>query len=302
MHPRSSRTSRRGFTLIELMVVIIIIVLIAGIAAYVAPRLEQSQKATRGASQLSSWLLIAKQRALRDRVPTGLRLIADANNLVREVQYVQQPDPFTGGSVGHLPNDPLNVVTFTADLTGGFSASAADQSSVQPGDYLEVQGGGQVYLIKQVTGPTTPGGPSQALLSRNFQQDGVIIQNYRILRQPRRLAGEEPLPMPQDVVIDFSTNPSTNLPYSQNAPIRTVGATPFAEIMFSPSGGVVGQGTATADKIILWVRDATRDNVTDGEPVLVSIQVRTGMVASNPVDVTGTDKYSFTRDPRASGM
>jgi hypothetical protein len=65
---------------------------------------------------------------------------------------------------------------------------------------------------------------------------------------------------------------------------------------------VIGAGTPAADKAILFVRDASRDNLTDGEPVLVSVHIRTGAIAVNPVDISSGDYYSFTRDPSNSGM
>jgi prepilin-type N-terminal cleavage/methylation domain-containing protein len=302
MHQRPVPTNRRAFTLIELIVVITIMVLVAGIALYVAPRLEQTQRATRGAEQLSTWLLIAKQRALRDRVPTGLRLVVDGSGqFVREVQYVQQPDSYNGrfpDAFVQTPGDPyaepnpIPAQFVGVDFYGGTNGVVADQSIVQPGDYVEINGGG---LLTQVLAVPRS---DQLFLWRPLI--GVPTRNFRILRQPRRIAGEEPLPLPQDVAIDLGL--------SIDVPVRTVILDPIAgttadyrEIMFSPNGGVIDQGTRQG-RIILWVRDSSRDSALEGEPVLISIQVRTGMIASNPVDTGSPDPYSFTRDPRASGM
>jgi prepilin-type N-terminal cleavage/methylation domain-containing protein len=320
MHARQPHRTRRAFTLIELLVVISIIVVLASIAVIVAPRMQQSQKAGRGADQLSSWLLITKSKTPRDRAATGLRFIVDANNFVSEVQYVQQPDPFTvrpGVALNPitgqlLPIRRLNLVGNNnlgagleapgqgvqppfSDFTGGQQAQT--DYPVQPGDYLELKGGGFVHQITAV-GPT-----SLVLNSPGPTIDFPGTDQYRILRQPRRLAGEESLFLPQDVVIDFSIDPNTNLPRSRNVPVRTINNQTFYEVLFSPAGGVVGKGTSSNDKIILWVRDATQDSPTDGEPALVTIHIRTGMIAIHPVDLTpGGDPYSFTRDPRNSGM
>ena len=118
---------------------------------------------------------------------------------------------------------------------------------------------------------------------------------WRILRQPRRIAGQDSLILSGSVAID--------LPLSQNLPARTVGGTTYFEVVFAPNGGVIGKGTVSSDRIILWVRNSSKQNALDNDPVLISIQVRTGFLGSYKVDTTsGGDPYSFARDPRASGM
>src|SRR5262245_51990991 len=121
---RKEQTARRtGFTLIELLVVIGIIVIIAGIVVMLAPAIMKGDRAARGASQLQGTLFIAKQQALRDRIPYGVRLFrADPNPLlgngnpnpdffkVRSYQYIQQPLDFRRGFVSAAA--ATNTVTF----------------------------------------------------------------------------------------------------------------------------------------------------------------------------------------------
>ena len=66
----------------------------------------------------------------------------------------------------------------------------------------------------------------------------------------------------------------------------------FREIMFSPSGSVISQGTSGNDKILLWVRNGSQANPTVGEPVLIGIQMGTGFIGGYPVDITGGDPYN----------
>jgi hypothetical protein len=58
---------------------------------------------------------------------------------------------------------------------------------------------------------------------------------------------------------------------------------------------------AAYDKIILWVRDI---NVADGQgdPTLVVVYPRTGLIAAQPVDVTfiTTSPYTFTSSGQRS--
>src|SRR5438067_4896852 len=90
--------TRRGFTLIELLVVLSIMVALFAIVAAVGPRFAERQRATRGASQVQGWFLIAKQRALRDYAPRGIRLIQPPGppeaQYVTQLQYIEQPEPY----------------------------------------------------------------------------------------------------------------------------------------------------------------------------------------------------------------
>jgi hypothetical protein len=284
--------------------VILLLLTLFGLTVAFLPRVQERERAARGADRLQGWLLIAKQRALRDRTPTGLRLIIDSANpnWVRDLEYVQQPDDYSGGTF--LRYDTVGSELFAefsgVDFTGGlgFGPGAPDLAPVQPGDYLEVFGGGLVHQIIGVVGQTR--------LKLNFRTvvTNSPTSNYRIIRQPRRLAGEQPLQMPEKVVIDRSPYPTPTSPtLSQNLPVRTVfgTSTSFIEILFAPSGSVVGQGTGS-DRIVLWVRDTSQTDPRLGEPRLITVYVRTGFIAAHPIDISGPDFYTFTRDGRSSGL
>src|SRR5438874_2737708 len=107
---RWHRPNRPAFTLIELLVVMGIIAFVAALAVLLVPNLARSEKASRGAQQLQGILFIAKQQALRDRNPYGIRLLRESNDpkspdylRVRSFQYVQQPPDFSGGKVTVTP-------------------------------------------------------------------------------------------------------------------------------------------------------------------------------------------------------
>jgi prepilin-type N-terminal cleavage/methylation domain-containing protein len=93
---RARTTGRRGFTLLELLVVIALMMTLAAIALLVSPRLSEDQRSVRSADLVSGWLLISKQRALRDQLPRGIRLIPSPDSTgaltwVKEVAYVERP-------------------------------------------------------------------------------------------------------------------------------------------------------------------------------------------------------------------
>jgi prepilin-type N-terminal cleavage/methylation domain-containing protein len=301
MRNRAVRGRRPAFTLTEMLVVIAIILILTTTGILIAPGLAKQQRAANGADQVQGALLIAKQRAKRDQVPTGIRLIADPANPtnVTELVYVQQPEPLTGiWQQPPLPNAQLRTLTSnTANFTGvnfrgGVGATNVVDQPVQAGDYLEVNGGGLLFQINGVS--------NNVLTVDNSIQRFTLASptaNYRIIRQPRQLAGEDSVRLPRDVIIDLGPN------MSQNVPVRQIPntTTSYYEIVFSPAGGVVGRGTVSSDKVLLYVRDSTK-TPTEGGPSLIAVQIRTGLIGAYPVNVSGTDPYSFTRDPRGSGL
>src|SRR5262249_11411168 len=95
----STARCRPGFTLIEMITVLTIMLVLTFLAIAFVPRVQERQKAGRGAEQLHNYLHMLKQRALRDQVVTGVRLSPSQENpqLVMDLQAIQQPDDFYGG-------------------------------------------------------------------------------------------------------------------------------------------------------------------------------------------------------------
>jgi prepilin-type N-terminal cleavage/methylation domain-containing protein len=296
MHRGSTHTPgrRAGFTLIELLVAITIIIILAGLALALLPTANDHQKATQGAGMVQGWLLIAKQRALRDQKPRGIRLLIDPSNptIVTQLQYIEQPDDFSGGQA---TTAPPGAVTFTGvDLTGGFNDPT--QQLVQPGDLFEtpIQGtppGGSMHQITAVTGP-------QALTVNAGNPLPLPVtggtSSYRIVRMPRVAVADPTLNLPKDIAIDLSRSIITS-------ETRPNGVTVY-DIMFSPSGPVMRQAQLNG-RIILWVRDVSQDGLM-GDQTLITVYSRTGLIAAcpaNPVNGYATP-YTYTQDGRSSGL
>lgn len=99
------RNQRSGFTLVEILIVLGIIVAVAAIFVPVALNLTDRNQVAKGASMLENALSIAKSRAIAERRPNGIRLIA-ANNGLRttaggaafawydEIQYIEDPSDY----------------------------------------------------------------------------------------------------------------------------------------------------------------------------------------------------------------
>lgn len=301
------RRKRRAFTLVELLVVLGIILLMAALGVAFVPRASERQKTSRGADQLQGWLLIAKQWAKKDRIPTGIRLLpgqtypskAAANSaFITDLQYIQQPADFyqQGTSIAAetrvIGGNSFPVVRgyYTAnntgfDFFGGLGAGGSSLWPVQVGDYLEIKNGGPVFRIIGViadplANPQTPNLGNILVISRAADSAvgglGLSTMEYRIFRAPRPLQGESPLQLPSEVAIDATTN------LAFGNPLPTNPSSGHTDILFAPNGSVIGAGTTT-DKIVLWIRDVTLDANLPGDQTLVTVYTRTGFIAAHPV-------------------
>jgi prepilin-type N-terminal cleavage/methylation domain-containing protein len=333
--------NRRGaFTLVELLVVILIMLVIAALAAAFVPRVSDSQNLTRAVDQLEQWLLTAKMRAKRDQLATGVRFVqtpGDAAGTFSQLQYIQQPDPLSGGwfsstqtpgsvpagnglfLTGGLLREPnFGVVQFAnVDFTLG-GTPQTNQWLVQPGDFLEVRDAG-VYSILKVLSPTSLQlGTSTYDTTFHIPSPGTT--NYRILRQPRILIGEDPLNLPNNFAVDTRIIPGTTpilapsipantiIPNNTTIPWSNVAAGPSGnlEILFSPTGAVVGTN-AGSGKILLTVYDMTMNPFDINRIGIVAVQARTGFIGAYSAGpgtpgAGGYDPFGYAASGRESGL
>lgn len=282
---------RRGFTLIELMVVMIIILVLAGITVIFYPGINEQARAARGGVQLQGWLNNAKQQALRDQSPRGVRLFIEAGStIVTKFQYVEQPEDFSVGFVNTDDTDPSHakLVFSNVDLTAG--SANQEEWNVKTGDYIEVLGSGLIHRIGSITSATT------VTLSSGLPFALAKTDSYRIIRSPR-VVGDELLELPDQVGVDINTNTlfGNKLAVSSDASGNS-----FIDILFGPSGEVVTPGVSTVT-INLWVRDATLADPFAGEPSIIAVYVRSGLVAAHPpAPVPAASPYAFVDDGRSS--
>jgi prepilin-type N-terminal cleavage/methylation domain-containing protein len=232
-----------------------------------------------------------------------------------------------------LPGPPMPP-TIPPDFTAGLGwtqAGVPDSTTtalwpVQQGDYLELLGGGGVHQITGVeTGTVGPNPPytASSFGARLFlfkdpnwnpptSTGGVLVNltdQYRIIRGPRSLRGEADLQLPPGVVIDLQTNFMFSAA-NNNFTLPVDGYTATVDVLFSPSGALVGRATQGTGQVLLWVRDTSLDtvgavtaNFYNGDPALVSIYPRSGFIATHPVDRNNANNpYTFTQDGRSSGM
>src|SRR5665213_233578 len=309
---------RDAFTLIELLVVMVLILVIAALGLGYIVFGQDNQHSVNGAQAITGALLNAKQRARRDGLLTGVRIIFTSGTDVKgnpfnfgtQLQLIQEPGSYNAGTwkTGTGTNTTTDSLGFTnVDFLGGAAyAGEIDESTVQAGDYFVAGGTTTPHRINLVIDAThlrldsaaspAPGGPGSS---------------YNIYRAPRRLPSEDVIQMPSNIVIDNSPVPGGNPPtYCQNIPTRTLTdgktSSQVSEIVFAPSGAVTGQGTG-ADKVYLWLRDSSlklrpvAGSPAPGAPLILSVQIRTGLIGVYPVApwVVGSstsDPYAYVKD------
>jgi prepilin-type N-terminal cleavage/methylation domain-containing protein len=326
-HPLGGRTA---FTLIELLVVMTLILVIFAVGIGYIVFGQDNQHSVTAAQSITGAMLNAKQRARRDGLPTGIRILfanaTDKNGnpavWASQVQLVQQPEDYTAGlilSTTQIAPFTVSFVPGSVDFQGGAAyVGQIDEAPVQAGDYFTTQASITPHRINSV-GVDAAGNPAIFLDSAPpVLPPGTA---YAIVRGPRRLPSEDVIQLPPSIVVDDSVYPQppgpTSIQLCQNLPQRTlVDSTQtmqVAEIVFAPSGAVIGQGTG-ADKVLLWLRDPGLAAPTGGAPLVVSVQIRTGLISVYPVAAWNStlpfnsiappynDPYQYARDGRASGM
>jgi prepilin-type N-terminal cleavage/methylation domain-containing protein len=276
---------RRGYTLVELIVVISIAVVLMTLLLAFGPSLAASNRISRSADQLQSWLLVAKTKAYRDRVPHGIRLIPDPanNNWCRELQFIERPEDITG-----LCAVSGNNVTNVRDKAGNAIPDLA--SAVQNGDFISFG----TEANAPPCGHPIAGAAGNAVTLSDGGVTSLPSTSFRIYRQWRPTVGESSLLLPNDTVVEIS---SSLIP-----PANSLGS---RDVVFDRSGQVIGM---SGGKVCLWVRGvrpsgtpAATDFQNAGEQFLVTINARSGSIAVHPV-AQSADPYAFTRDGRSSGL
>jgi len=299
---RSRLAKRKGITLLELLVAMTLILVLASLTVLFMPNISEQARAARGGVMLQGWLNDAKQRALRDQGPRGLRLFIDSDSMVgsriivKKFQYVEQPDDYVVGQIQTMGYGTPTPDTTKVVLSVSLNVDADPNNwAVQTGDYLEVLGGGTVHRI--IVDPSN--GNLIALQSPLPYAIGPT-SSFRIIRSPRP-TGDELLELPDQVGVDITQN----VTYTRQPGDFTLPG--YFDVLFAPSGEVITSGVTRAT-LDFWVRDY--NSSTDplaGDPTILAVYVRSGAVAAHPpatmpaAPPPNWTPYAYVEDGRSSG-
>jgi type II secretory pathway pseudopilin PulG len=310
IHRQLPLSPRPAFTLVELIVVIGIVLALAALIVLIFPRLQDSQRVAKGADILQGQLFLAKQMALRDQVPRGVRLFG-SNGQYTSLQLIEQPLPYSVGQVTGLvpvnPPPPQPPSPYSPPYTLQFSGnSAAVQAqlvndfangAIQMGDYINLNfnnPGGDSYttisphaLHRITANPnsasltlTISTAPSSSLVNAPNPTLGGVPWNYQVIRSPRAMVGQQPVLLPDSVAITVLNSGPT-------------------DILFDPSGVALGSGgVQIPGKVVFLLSDPTGGTP---EQMLVAVYTRAGNILAQPL-APGADPQAFLKDGSTSGM
>jgi type II secretory pathway pseudopilin PulG len=284
-----TKSEHAGFTLVELLVVMGILMFLFGLGIAILPAVYQKWTTTKGAEMVQGALARARQEARRSGRATGIRL---SGATVTDLSFIQQPIDLTGGALS------AQAGAVQAQIN-----PPLDPNSASAGDYLEVCGSGLPHQITAFAG-------GNVNLASPIPFTIPPTPQYRIMRQPQPMKGERPIKLPDKVAVDMSQCSTDGMTAGGIQPSGNDASGPYYDILFSPGGGLTGRWLGT-DKVILYVRDTSYSDVTQGTPTLIVIYVRTGLIAAHPVDTSNTpdpnnggqpNRYFFCNNGQSSGL
>jgi prepilin-type N-terminal cleavage/methylation domain-containing protein len=300
---------RRGMTLFEMLMVLVIVV---GLLAIGVPGLvivNNGQRVNNAANSLAAALSQARARAIFDKRPHGIRLIAtDPDNPKSDkpsppnppkwfdtIEFVYLPEPTQGYAEYQVPDPsysdglPRRVTLSQPEITG-------------QGDLIFLGDKLPPYLITNPASP--PALTGWVELSRPVDGTADLLDpsnpktytvRYRLQRmQAQSVAGLRPIQLPKPVVVDAS---------------RSYPSAPTT-VLFAPDGSVFqvnGQPPNTY-AIVFWIDRYAETNagvqLQNRGPILVAVYPRTGKVATYPrntePDASGNvDPYYYVKNANA---
>ncbi len=184
--PYRTPAARPAFTIIELLVAMGIALTLLGLAVAVTQSSAfDSYKTVGAADRVSQWMLVAKNRALRDRAPRGVRLIVDpATSTCKEIAYIEMPEAYIVPPGARLAlvyeyqaatmMMPPRISNKRVFLTG---VSYADFiSSVSPGDLVSIPELGGSYSIRTTDNNVPPAIVDASTLAIDQKPVGATIE------------------------------------------------------------------------------------------------------------------------------
>ena len=290
---------RRGMTLVELLVVMSIMVTFAAMTAAFYPSISSDNQIAQASNKIQNMLVGARQKARRDNNVTGVRFFPDLNNssAATQMMLVQKPVDLTGNSLPanlyqpSLPGNPT-VIQFSTQVWG----FPTGEDLIMANDILVDS------FTNNSTKITGKGATiNQMLINSNFYNPNIdsATLNFKIIRQPRIVPGEEAIPMPEGYEISLGANFSGPKVNPSDSSI---------DVCFEKTGAVYQIDFAA--NVYIWVHKTGSTKYSEDDAI-IGIQRNNGKVAVFPVglvdfnnatDSNLHDPFKFARDPANEGL
>lgn len=271
--------SRQAFTLIELLIVITILTIILSMTIATVNFATESQRISGGASQVQSFLAGARDRAIYEKEPRGVRFFVDPFNTraVTAMAYIQPGQKWSVGNVdlrrfdldndGEADSPQIRIVA--GDNLGWWQLKR--RGLITNGSLIEIpRDSGRFYeidtsLIDITAIPgyaNTPPTPEFLILRIPYSEPGGTDKTALVAHQsltyqiqlPSQLVPQEPSLLPEDVVIDLD---GSRIPIGWRPSLFDSEGqfSPYMDIFFSPRGNVIG-AASSAGILHFYVCDA----------------------------------------------
>lgn len=296
---RRGAALRRGFTLVELLVVITIILALATIAIGVSVPDVQTRRLREASRLINAFLLGAAARAAETGRPVAVIIVADASQslMSRTLKYAEVPPPYAGDTLNesravinrHIGSQAEIQLTPDADGTitpnnksivdTAWRGQTPDLDLIRVGDLIQFNYQGHFYQIVQISDRNLNLFIIQASNTTNrVLQPKFVAMSYQIFRQPVASAAAE-LELPESVVVDLGQSGPGTFRFSPGS----------VTIVFSPGGTVPsymnGGSVIPASRpfyLLVGKREQveTGANLDDFETIWIAVNNQTGLVTS----------------------
>ncbi len=161
---------RVAFTLIELLIVLTIFLMLSAIALPTVRKLISDQKTSRAASSLASFIDVARNRAIAEGRPVGVRFerqltstgIDYGTAACLRVRYIVGVPSYSGESadakvsIATDAGSPLALLAFDRTDNQLLTLGTMTSGAIKNGDLIELPGGNRFHLSFNVGTPSIP--------------------------------------------------------------------------------------------------------------------------------------------------
>lgn len=221
----SVASSRRGVTILELLVVLLILLMVTAAAIPIVVPAMQNRQMRESARLVSSYFAIARSRAIETGRPVGVvveRFNGQPFGMV--LSQVEVPPPYSGD----VENSRITVdsMAMPGKITGFVFGDAGWKGLVRYGDQVKLDFRGPTYILASVSPVPMTGDPEagKAVLADPMTIDWFLVTQtgqpppfipptydvppgtgvpFQIIRQPTRSA-TAPLQLPEGIVVDLT--------------------------------------------------------------------------------------------------